>query len=68
MPVYELSQENTQPDNRWDIGFEKAESNGGTVNRTSLYAEAAIQRVRQKRCCEKFHKIHKKTSVPKSLF
>ena len=45
MPVYELSQENTQPDNMWDIGFEKAESNGGTVNRTSLYAEVAIQRV-----------------------
>ena len=46
MPVYELSQENTQPDNMWDIGFEKAESNGGTVNKTSIYAEAAIQRVR----------------------
>ena len=30
----------------WDTGFEKAKSNGGTVNRTSLYAEAVIQRVR----------------------
>ena len=30
----------------WDTGFEKVKSNGGTVNRTSLYAEAAIQRVR----------------------
>ena len=30
----------------WDFGFEKAKRNGGTVIRTSLYAEATIQRLR----------------------
>ena len=52
----------------WDIGSERAKINGGTVNRTSLYAEATIQRIILKRCYEKFHKTHKKTSVPKFLF
>ena len=28
-----------------DIVFRKTEGRGGTVNRTSVYAEAAIQRV-----------------------
>ena len=41
-----------------DIVFEKAKGRGGTVNRTSVYGEAA----------KKFCKIHKKTSVPDSLF
>ena len=50
MPVYELSQENTQLENMWDIGFEKAKSNGGTVNRTSLYAGAAVQKVCYEKC------------------
>ena len=29
----------------WDIVFEKAKGYGRTVNRTSVYAEAAIRRV-----------------------
>ena len=28
-----------------DIVFDKAKGRGGTVNRTSVYAEAAVQRV-----------------------
>ena len=51
-----------------NIVFEKTEGRGGTVNRTSVYAEAAVQRVLLKKCYEKFRRIHKKTSVPESLF
>ena len=51
-----------------DINFEKAKGRGGTVNITSVYAEAAVRRVLLKKCYEKFRKIHKKTSVPESLF
>ena len=51
-----------------DNVFEKAKGRGGTVNRTSLWAEAAVRRVLYKGCCEKFFKIHKKTFVPESLF
>ena len=43
--VYNLSQENTQPGNMCDIAFEKTKGRGGIVNRTSVYAEAAVQRV-----------------------
>ena len=42
-PVYKLSRENTQPENMCDIVFEKAKVHGGTVNRTSDYAEAAVR-------------------------
>ena len=50
------------------IVFEKTKGRGGTVNRTSVYAEAAIQRILYRKCYEKFRRIHKKTSVPESLF
>ena len=50
LPVYELSQGNTQLENMWDISFEKAKSNGGTVNRTSLYAGAAVRKVCYEKC------------------
>ena len=43
--VYKLSQENTQPENICDIVFEKTKGRGGIVNRTSVYAEAAAERV-----------------------
>ena len=51
-----------------DIIFEKAKGHGRKVNRASVYAEAAVRRVLLKRCYEKFHRIHKKTSVTESLF
>ena len=51
-----------------DIFFEKTKGRGGTVNRTSVYAEVAVQRVLQRKCYEKFRRVHKKTSVPESLF
>ena len=53
----------------YDIAFEKAKGRGGTVNR-SAEAEAVVWREGslKKRCFEKFGKIHKKTSVPESLF
>ena len=41
--MYKLSRENTQPENMCDIVFEKAKVHGGTVNRTSDYAEAAVR-------------------------
>ena len=34
---------NTQPENMWDIVFEKAKS-GRKVNRASVYAEATVRR------------------------
>ena len=43
--VYKLSQENTQPENMRDIAFEKTKSRGGTVNRTSVFAEASAWRI-----------------------
>ena len=43
--VYKLSQENTQPENMYVIVFEKTKGRGGTVNRTSVYVEAAVQSV-----------------------
>ena len=45
----------------YEIFFEKTK---GTINKTSVYAEAAVQRVLQKSCYEKIWKIHKKTYVP----
>ena len=48
----------------YDIVFEKTKRHGGRVNRTSVYAEAVIRRALLKRCYEKFHRIHKKPSVP----
>ena len=51
-----------------DIFFEKAKGRGGTVNKTSVYAEEAIQRVLLKKSYEKFCRIHKKTSVPGCCF
>ena len=43
--VYKLNQETTQPENICDIVFEKTKGCGGIVNRTSVYAEAAVERV-----------------------
>ena len=63
-----LIPKNTQSENMCGIVFEKAKGRSWTVNRTSFYGEAAIRRVLEKRCYEKFCKIHKKTSVPVSLF
>ena len=51
-----------------DIVFEKAKGHGETVNKTSVYDEAAVRRVLSKRCYEKFRGIHQKTSMPESLF
>ena len=51
-----------------DIVFKKTKGCGGTVNRTSVYAEAAVRRVLLKNCFEKLRRIHKRASVPESLF
>ena len=50
------------------IVFEKKKGYGGTVTRTRDYAEKAVRKVPQKRCYEKFRKIHKKKSVLEPLF
>ena len=42
-PAYKLNLKNTQPGNMCDIVFENAKVHGGTVNRTNVYAEAAVQ-------------------------
>ena len=44
-PIYKISRENTQPENMCDIVFQKVKGRAGTVNRTSDYAEAAVQGV-----------------------
>ena len=41
-PIYKLYWENTQPENMCDVVFEKTKCCGGTVNRMSFYAEAAV--------------------------
>ena len=51
-----------------DIVFEKTEGSGGTVNRTSVYAEAVVQRDLKRKYYEKFRRIYKKTSVPDLFF
>ena len=51
-----------------DIVFEKEKDRGRTLNRASVYAEAAFRRFLLKRCYEKFCRIHKKASLPESLF
>ena len=61
-----LSGENTQSQNMCDVVFEKTKVHGGTVKRTSVYAEAAVRRVLLK--SEGFCRIHKKTSVRESIF
>ena len=48
-----------------DIVFEKAKGRGG---RTSVFVEAVVRRVLWKRCHEKLCRIHKKMSVPESIF
>ena len=63
-PTYKLSRKNTQPENMCGM----AKGRGRTVNRASVHAEAAFKRVPLKRCYKKFRRIHKKTSVPESLF
>ena len=50
-----------------DIVFEKTKGGGGTVNRTSVYAEIAARSIPWRRCYKKFFKIYKKTSVSESV-
>ena len=45
LPAYKLNWKNTQPENMCDIVFEKAKGHGETVNKTSVYDEAAVRRV-----------------------
>ena len=59
-PIYKLSRENTQPENMCVIISEKLKGHGGTVNWTSVYAEADVRGVFLKECYEKFLKIPKK--------
>ena len=41
-PTYKLSRKNTQPENMYDIIFEKTKDRGRKVNRASVYAEVAV--------------------------
>ena len=66
--VFKLIRENTQLENMCDIVFKGTAGRGGAVNRAGIYAETAVRRVLSKGCCEKFHRIHKKTSVLEYLF
>ena len=61
LPVYKLSWEKTQPENRCGIVFEETKSSDGAVNWTSVYAEAAAQKVLLKSCYEKICRILKET-------
>ena len=42
MAAFKLSRKNTQPENVYDVFFEKAKGGGATVNRSSVYEEAAL--------------------------
>ena len=42
---YKLSREDTQPENMCNNVFEKTKRHAGKVNRTIVYAEAAVRRV-----------------------
>ena len=44
-PAYKLNQKSSHPENMCDIFFEKAKDHGGTMNRASVYVEAAVHRV-----------------------
>ena len=65
--VYILSRENTYPENMCGIVFEKTKGRGETANRTIVYAEAGVRGFLQKKCYEKFRRIHKK-SLFRNLF
>ena len=67
-PVYKLSRENTQLENMCDITFEKVQGCAKKVNRMSVYAEAAVQRVHWTIFYEKISQNSRKTSMPESLF
>ena len=45
----------------YDIAFEKAKGRAGKENRTTVYAEAAVRSVLEKRIYEKFRRIYKKS-------
>ena len=51
-----------------DVVFEKTKDRAGTVNRTSVYPDAAVPRALLKRYYKKFCENHDKTSVPEFLF
>ena len=51
-----------------DIVFEKVQGCAGKVNRTSVYAKAAVPRVLSKRFYEKFSRIQKKKNLCRNLF
>ena len=44
-PSLQMKSKNTQPENMCNIVFEKAKGCGRTVNRASVYAEAAVRKV-----------------------
>ena len=58
--VYKLSRENTQPENICDIVFEKAQGRAGKVDKTSVYAEAALRRFFKNRFMRNFAEFAKK--------
>ena len=45
IPAYKLIRKNTLIESICDIVFKKAKDRGGTVNRKSVYDEAAVRRV-----------------------
>ena len=58
-PVFRSSRENSQPENMYDIIFEKTEG---------VYADATVQRVLLKRLYQKFRRIYKQTCAGISFF
>ena len=64
--VYKLSRENTQPVNICDIVFEKAQGCAGKVDKTSVYAEAALRRFFKNRFMRNFAEFAKKKKKKKS--
>ena len=51
-----------------DIIFKKTKDRREAVDRMGVYAETVVQTALQKKYYKQFRRIHKKTSLPESLF
>ena len=59
-PTYKLSRKNTQPENTWDINFEKANGCGRTVNRASVLYRSSCPKGYEKGVMKNFAEFTRK--------
>ena len=58
--TYKSSWQNTQPENICDTVFQKVKGHGRTINRASVYPEAAVRRVFKKGVMRNFAQFTRK--------